>query len=80
MHLHQNVLQRPFAIAALVPRRLVDAQRTASRRKPEGKGENASDDEGTESSISSFVMHFIDISWCFNENGVSLWGGKHLSA
>jgi hypothetical protein len=40
-------------------------------KKPEGKEEKASDDKDAESCISSFVIHFIDISWCFKEDGVS---------
>jgi len=80
MYFQHNVLQRPVAIAALVPSPLVDMQRRASCKKPPGKSENPSDDKAAESCISSFVIHFIDITWCFNENGVSLRGGKHLSA
>jgi len=80
MHLHQDVPQRPVDKAALVRRRLVDVKRRASFRKPKGKEEKALDDKDAESCIPSFVMHFIDISWCFNENGVSFWCGEHVKA
>jgi hypothetical protein len=80
MHLHHNVLQRLVDITAFVPSPLVDAQRRASCKKREGKEGKASDDKDAESCISSFVIYFIDITWCFNENGVSLWCGEHVNS